>query len=55
MLVIHVATIPWQDAALFDPCLATVETLLRSVPCAVLSFRPTPEVVELLRKDLAGM
>jgi hypothetical protein len=53
--LIHVATIPWQDAALFDPCLATVETLLRSVPCAVLSFRPTPEVVELLRKDLAGM
>ena len=52
--LIHVATIPWQDAALFDPCLATVETLLQSVPCAVLSFRPTPDVVDVIRKDLVG-
>jgi hypothetical protein len=50
--LIHVATIPWQDPALFDPCLATVEALLQSIPCAVLTFRPTPEVVDVIRKDL---
>lgn len=49
--IIQVATIPWQDATLFDPCLKTIETLLRLVPCAVLSFRPTPEVVDLIRQD----
>ena len=53
--LIHVATIPWQDPAFFDPCLATVEMLLQSVPCAVLAFRPTPEVVRLIRKDVAGL
>lgn len=52
--LIHVSTIPWQDPALFDPCLETVEALLRSVPCAVLAFRPTSEAVELIRKDLSG-
>lgn len=52
--LIHVTTIPWQDAALFDPCLATVEALLRAVPCAVLAFRPTKDVVDLIRRDLAG-
>jgi hypothetical protein len=51
--LVHVTTIPWQDAALFDPCLKTLETLLRSVPCAALAFRPTPEVVDLIRNDLS--
>lgn len=51
--LVHVTTIPWQDAALFDPCLKTLETLLQSVPCATLAFRPTPEAVDLIRKDLA--
>ncbi len=50
--LIHVATIPWQDPALLDPCLATVESLLSAVPCAVLAFRPTPDVVEVIRGDL---
>lgn len=50
--LIHVATIPWHDPALFDPCLETVETLLQSVPCAVLAFRPTADVIDLLREDL---
>ena len=50
--LIQVATIPWHDEAFFDPCLATVDTLLRSVPCAVLAFRPTAAVVDLIRHDL---
>ena len=52
--LLHVTTIPWQDATLFDPCLQTIDALLRSVPCAQLSFRPTPEVVDLIRQDLAA-
>jgi len=50
--LVHVATIPWQDPVLLDPCLATVDALLRAVPCAVLSFRPTPDVVNVIRTDL---
>lgn len=50
--LIHVATIPWQDPVLLDPCLETVEALLRNIPCAVLAFRPTPEVVDVIRADL---
>jgi len=50
--LIHVATIPWQDPVLLDPCLATVDALLRAVPCSVLSFRPTPAVVDVIRADL---
>lgn len=50
--LVHVMTIPWQDPLLLDPCLATVEALLRAVPCAVLAFRPTAAVVDLIRDDL---
>ena len=50
--LIHVATIPWQDPILLDPCLATIDALLTALPCAVLSFRPTPAVVDLIRDDL---
>ena len=50
--LIHVATIPWQDPRLFDPCLATVEALLQAVPAAVLAFRPMPAAAELLRQEL---
>jgi len=50
--LIHVTTIPWQDPALLDSCLATIDTLLCSIPCAVLSFRPTPAVVDAIRADL---
>ena len=52
--LIHVAIIPWQDPALFDPCLSTVEALLDSVPTAVLSFRPDQSVVDAIRQDLAS-
>lgn len=50
--LVHVMTIPWQDPVLLDPCLATVDRLLRNVPCAVLAFRPTSAVVDLIREDL---
>jgi hypothetical protein len=50
--LIHVATIPWHDPLLFDPCLRTVETLLQSVPCAVLTFRPTAAAVNAIRKNM---
>jgi hypothetical protein len=50
--LIHVATIPWQDPVLLDPCLATMEAVLCALPCAVLAFRPTPAVVDLIRNDL---
>ena len=50
--LLHVATIPWHDPALFDPCLATVEALLAAVPCAVLGFRPDAGAVEAVRADL---
>ncbi len=49
--LIHVATIPWQDAALLDPYLKTVESLLHDIPCAVLAFRPTSAVVDVIRSD----
>jgi len=50
--LVHVATIPWQDPVLLDPYLATVETLLKVIPCAVLSFRPTSAVADVIRTDL---
>lgn len=50
--LIHVTTIPWQDPVLLDPYLTTVNRLLQSIPCAVLSFRPTAAVVEVIRADL---
>jgi hypothetical protein len=52
--LLQVATIPWDCADLFDPCLETVETLLARVPAAVLSFRPDAEVVDVIRQDLAA-
>ena len=51
---VQVTTIPWHAPELFDPCLKTLDTLLHSVSCAVLSFRPTAEVVDLIRQDLAA-
>lgn len=50
--LIHVATIPWQDPVLLDPYLTTVNMLLQVIPCAVLSFRPTAAVVNVIRADL---
>ncbi len=53
--LIQVATIPWQDPEILDPCLETVGRLLQSMPCAVLSFRPTPAVVEVIRADVCRL
>ncbi|WP_372846584.1 hypothetical protein [Pontiella sp.] len=52
--LLQVATLPWDCADLFDPCLETVESLLATVPAAVLSFKPDEEVVEVIRQDLAS-
>ena len=52
MQVVSVPT--WHDPTLFDPCLATAEALLESVPAAVLSFRPDEAVVDVIRQDLAA-
>lgn len=50
--LIAVTTIPWQAPPLLDPCLETLEALVRTVPCALLAFRPTAGVVKVLRDDL---
>jgi hypothetical protein len=47
------ALVPWMDAAFFDPMIATLEALLRRVPCAVLRFRPDASAVDFVRRDLA--
>jgi hypothetical protein len=52
--LLRVAAIPWQDAHFFDPGLATAEALLASVPFARLRFRPTPAVVDAIRRDAAA-
>ena len=48
----RVAIIPWQNPAFFDPALKTVEALISAVPCATLRFRPTPDVIDAIRRDL---
>lgn len=50
--LIPVTTIPWQSPDFFDPCLATLDALVGTVPCAVLAFRPTLDVADLIRADL---
>lgn len=50
--LIPVTTIPWQTPRLLDPFLATLDALVREVPCAHLAFRPTNDVVATLRADL---
>lgn len=52
--LVDVATIPWQEARLFDDCLRTVEDLLKRVPCARLVFRPDAGAVEDIRRHLAA-
>ena len=47
-----VAVIPWQVPAFFDPALKTLEALITRVPCAVLRFRPTTAVIDLIRRDM---
>jgi hypothetical protein len=53
--LLDVAIIPWQNPLLFDPCIATLENLLASVPTAVLAFRPGAPVVDLLRRRVPAL
>lgn len=50
--LIPVITVPWQAPALLDPCLTTIDALVRTVPCALFEFRPTSAAVAALRNDL---
>ncbi len=47
--LLQVVAIPWQDPVLFDPCLETIQTLLETVPAAVLAFRPDASAVDWVR------
>ncbi len=51
--LIPLIAIPWQSPALLDPFLATLDSLVRNVPCKLLEFRPEPDIVPFLRRDLA--
>jgi hypothetical protein len=50
--LIPVSMIPWQAPELLDPFLRTIDAIFANVPCALLKFRPTPDVVTMLRSDL---
>ena len=51
--LLDVALVPWLDSAFFDPLIQTLEAILRTVPHAVLRFRPDATVVDVVRRDLA--
>ena len=53
MRLLEVAMVPWMDAAFFDPLIKAMEAILRTVPHAVLRFRPDMTVVDAVRRDLA--
>ncbi len=58
--LIPVTSIPWYDAELVGPVLATCDRLLREVLCYELTCTPTPDVLDavramLPRADAAGM
>lgn len=50
--LLDVSMVPWLDAAFFDPVIKTLEAVIRSVPHAVLRFRPDASVVDAVRRDL---
>ncbi len=50
--LLDVSMVPWLDSAFFDPVIQTLEALIRSVPHAVLRFRPDASVVDAVRRDL---
>jgi len=52
--LLDVAMVPWMDAAFFDPLIQTLDSVIRTVPHAVLRFRPDATVVDAVRRDLAG-
>ena len=54
MRLLEVTMVPWMDAAFFDPLIKTMEAVIRSVPHAVLRFRPDITVVDAVRRDLAA-
>ena len=51
--LLDVALVPWMDAAFFDPLIRSLESILHSVPYAVLRFRPDVTVVDAVRRALA--
>lgn len=50
--MLDVSMVPWLDTAFFDPVIRTLEALIRTVPHAVLRFRPDVSVVDAIRRDL---
>ena len=52
--LLDVALVPWLDTAFFDPLIQTLEAIIRTIPHAVLRFRPDETVVETVRRDLAA-
>ena len=52
--LLDVAMVPWLDTAFFDPLIRTLEEVIRTVPHAVLRFRPDASVVDAVRRDLAA-
>ncbi len=50
--LLDVSLIPWMDSAFFDPLIQTLEAIIRTVPFAVLRFRPDVSVVDAVRRDL---
>ena len=52
--LLDVAMVPWVDSAFFDPLIQTMESVIRTVPHAVLRFRPDATVVDAVRRDLAS-
>ena len=51
--LLDVSLIPWMDSAFFDPLIQALEAIIRTVPFAVLRFRPDVTVVDAVRRDLA--
>jgi hypothetical protein len=52
--LLDVALVPWLDSAFFDPLIQTLESIIHTVPYAVLRFRPEASVVDAVRRDLAS-
>jgi hypothetical protein len=52
--LLDVALVPWLDSAFFDPLIQTLESIIHTVPYAVLRFRPEASVVDVVRRDLAS-
>jgi hypothetical protein len=51
--LLQTASLPWHDAEYLEAALAACDGLIRSVPCAVLTFRPETGAVEAVERLLA--